>query len=99
MLKDVVHDDDEFAVHTNFTFSMQLKILKNLHPQPEINLPVAQFKLATTLAANGVCIYMCHSIVVLHMPESDSLHFMMEERNQILERQGDIVSIQHVALA
>ncbi|PNF42453.1 hypothetical protein B7P43_G09355 [Cryptotermes secundus] len=46
-------DDEEFAVHTNFTFSIQLKILKNLHPQPEINLPVALFKLATTLAANG----------------------------------------------
>lgn len=83
MLKDVDDDDnddeEEFAVHTNFTFSIQLKILKNLHPQPEINLPVALFKLATTLAANGVCIYMCRSIVVLHTPERHSLHFMMEK--------------------
>lgn len=46
-------DDDELAVHTNFTFSIQLKILSILHPQPEINLPVALFKLATMLAANG----------------------------------------------
>lgn len=94
MLKDD-DDDEEFAVHTNFTFSIQLKILKNLHPQPEINLPVALFKLATTLAANGVCICMCHSIVVLHIQESHSLHFMMEKDIRV---QDDIVSIQRVAL-
>jgi hypothetical protein len=87
------HDDDDSAGHTSFTFNIQLKILNILHPQPEINLPVALFKLATTLAANGVCMYVCHSIGVLHVPESHSLHFVMEEGGQ-----DGVVHIQCVAL-
>jgi hypothetical protein len=86
-------DDDEFAVHTKFTFSIQLKILNILHPQPEINLPVALFKLATTLAANGVCMYICDSVAVLHMPESDSLHFVMEERTQSIRMTLSVSSV------
>jgi hypothetical protein len=58
VLKD---DDDESAVHTNSSFSFQLKILNILHPQPEINLPIALFKLATILATDGVSIHFWHS--------------------------------------
>jgi len=48
-------------VDANSTFNFQVKILNILHPQPEINLPVALFKLATALAADGVSMCVCVS--------------------------------------
>jgi hypothetical protein len=80
VLKDDDGDDESAAVHTSFTFNIQLKILNILHPQPEINLPVALFKLATKLAANGVG--------VLRVPESHSLHIVMEEGNLVMNAAG-----------
>lgn len=48
----------------NSTFNIQVKILKTLHPQPEINLPVALFKLATALAGDGVSMCLCQKILI-----------------------------------
>jgi hypothetical protein len=84
-------------VRPNFTFDIQHKILNILHPQPEISLPVALFKLATTLAAYGVCMNMSQHRL-LHVLESCLLHFVAEVRNWSLEHQDDIVSIQCTAL-
>jgi hypothetical protein len=52
-------DEDDIAVNANSTFNFQVKILNILHPQPEVNLPVALFKLATALVADGVSMCVC----------------------------------------
>jgi hypothetical protein len=53
-------DDESPSGHTNSSFSFQLKVLNILHPQPEINLPIALFKLATVLVTDGVSKYFWH---------------------------------------
>jgi hypothetical protein len=55
--------EDDIAVDANSTFNFQIKILNILHRQPEINLPVALFKLATALAADGVSMCMFQKIL------------------------------------
>ena len=63
LLQVLREDEDDIAVDANSTFNFQGKILNILHPQPEVNLPVALFKLATVLAADGVSMCMCQKIL------------------------------------
>ena len=62
LLLQVLREDEGSAAAINSTFDFQVKILNSLHPQAEINLPVALFKLATALAADGVSMCMCQKI-------------------------------------
>jgi hypothetical protein len=63
LLQVLREDKDDIAVDANSAFNFQVKILDILYPKPEINLPVALFKLATALAADGVSMCMCQKIL------------------------------------
>jgi hypothetical protein len=63
LLQVLREDEDGTAVDANSIFNFQVKVLNILYPQPEINLPVALFKLATALAADGVSMCICQKIL------------------------------------
>jgi hypothetical protein len=63
LLQVLREDEGDTAVDANSIFNFQVKILNIVHSQPEINLPVALFKLATALAAGGVSMCMCQKIL------------------------------------
>jgi hypothetical protein len=82
----VLKEDDDSTVHGNSSFSFQVKILNILHPQPEINLPIALFKLATIFATYGVSIrYATLDVIHLHKNSHSAVVVLLVLKKKFLQ--------------